>query len=180
MTQLNIPALKVAEERKRTWGWYQKLQMSPQKLMGANQSFQTTKITPGTMIAFFYDPKTKDKLPYYDTFPMNLPFSVTATHFTCLNLHYLHPSQRKQLLDKLVTIKENKHMQEKATIRISWELISNVAKFPEVQHCVKSYLFGHVKSNFIVIPKEDWHHAIFLPLERFKKATNAQVWGKSR
>ena len=27
----------------------------------------------GSMMMFFYDPKLKDKLPYYDTFPLVIP-----------------------------------------------------------------------------------------------------------
>jgi len=29
-----------------------------------------TRFEPGAMAMFFYDPKTKEKLPYYDSFPL--------------------------------------------------------------------------------------------------------------
>ena len=41
----------------------------------------------GRMYTFFYDPKTKDELPYYDTFPVVLIIETTGNGFTGLNLH---------------------------------------------------------------------------------------------
>ena len=34
---------------------------------------RTKRPTVGVLNMFFYDPKTKGKLPYYDTFPLVLP-----------------------------------------------------------------------------------------------------------
>jgi hypothetical protein len=62
----------------RSLNWYQ-IQIKnlknvrPNKLM-ANTPDLTTTILPGNMYMFFYDAKLKDKLPYWDMFPLVLPF----------------------------------------------------------------------------------------------------------
>ena len=55
----------------------------------------------GKMYFFFYDPKLKDSLPYYDRFPLVIPIERYQNGFLGLNLHYIHPKQRIILLDKL-------------------------------------------------------------------------------
>lgn len=168
----------------RSWTWYQtnvrniaaSSGMGPMKFMNENIDNQKQSILPGQMICYNYDPKTKDKLPYYDTFPMVLPFAMDAKHFTGLNLHYLPPKIRAQLLNKLMSYVTNDKLAVNARLRLSWDLLKNASKFPEVSASVKQYLFSHVKSNFVRIPPKEWEYAIWLPLERFKKASNEQVW----
>ena len=42
----------------------------------------------GRLNMYFYDPKTKKKLPYYDTFPLVLPVDTFRGGFVGLNFHY--------------------------------------------------------------------------------------------
>ena len=44
---------------------------------------------PGGMFMYFYDPKTKATLPYYDKFPLTVIVGPAPGGFTGLNLHYL-------------------------------------------------------------------------------------------
>ena len=60
------------------------VKMNPKRIMMRRE--QKSIIEPGKMYMFFYDPKHKDKLPYYDTFPLLFPFSMTGTHFTGLEM----------------------------------------------------------------------------------------------
>ena len=48
-----------------------------------------TKVDIGSMYLFRYDAKFKDKLPYFDAFPLCLPFEPTNNGFWGINLHYL-------------------------------------------------------------------------------------------
>ena len=48
----------------------------------------------GQMLMFFYDPKTKETLPYYDTFPLIIVVGPAPGGFYGLNLHYLPPVLR--------------------------------------------------------------------------------------
>ena len=41
----------------------------------------------GRMSMFYYDPKTKSKMPFYDIFPLVLPVDVFKGGFVGLNFH---------------------------------------------------------------------------------------------
>ena len=53
----------------------------------------------GKLNMFFYDPKFKKKLPYYDTFPLVLPLETYNDGFLGINMHYLPIPLRVRLLD---------------------------------------------------------------------------------
>ena len=62
----------------------------------------------GNMFMFFYDPKHKDTLPYYDSFPLVIPFSRAEKGFLGLNLHYIPPILRAKLLEGLLETTNNR------------------------------------------------------------------------
>lgn len=76
--------------------------ISSMRMLELNQNSLTTQILPGKMYLFSYSPKYKETLPYYDTFPLIIPFSMDAKHFTGINFHYLKPYVRIILLNKLM------------------------------------------------------------------------------
>jgi hypothetical protein len=45
---------------------------------------------------------------------------------------------------------------------------------------VKQYLFSQMNSRFMYVYPSEWDIALFLPLERFSKATKSQVWAESK
>ena len=76
--------------KSRTWFRQQatllrKEGIRPQRMYQYSGQYTTT-VKPGNMYMFFYDPKTKDKLPYYDRFPLVFPFRKTENGFMGLNL----------------------------------------------------------------------------------------------
>ena len=48
--------------------------------------------------------KLKNKLPYYDRFPLTLPIEQYSDGFLGINLHYLSILMRIRLLDRLMII----------------------------------------------------------------------------
>jgi len=56
----------------------------------------------GNLNMFFYDPKFKKTLPYYDRFPLVLPLERYSDGFLGINLHYLPIPLRIRLLDELM------------------------------------------------------------------------------
>jgi hypothetical protein len=134
--------------------------------LAANQHYQTRTVLPGRMYSFVYDPKHKDKLPVYDKFPLVLPFNMTATHFTGLNLHYLPYGARVQLLDALYESFSHK-ANDREYLMFSWQMISGMSRMKLAQQCVKQYIKGQVKSRFIEIPTNEWINVVQLPLEKF-------------
>ena len=57
------------------------------------------KPSAGRMAMFVYDPKTKQTLLFYDTFPLVLPVDTFRGGFIGLNFHYLPYGVRYKLLD---------------------------------------------------------------------------------
>lgn len=175
---------------KQSWAWYQgevnkltggptSTTLTPNKMIQDNKSMLVTNIMPGFMYAFRYDPKHKDTLPVYDTFPLVLPFSKHGQYFTGLNLHYLSTNMRFNLLNKLMLFANNKNMDANTKLIYSWKLIGHTSKLKEVGPCVKQYIIGHVTSKFLKIPPVDWRTAILLPTQQFKGEKAQSVWRRS-
>lgn len=155
-------------------------QLSSTDMLRQNQGNLTTRILPGRMYMFVYDPKGKDSLPFYDKFPLVIPFSKEQGHFRGLNFHYLPYSQRIILLDALIRVGQKstmKNMNEE--LRLSWQIVRSAAKMKIAAPCVKMYLNGHVKTRFVEIPKDDWATAIMLPTHSFVGSSANKVWTKS-
>lgn len=140
--------------------------------------------SPGEGLMYFmvYAPKHADSLPYYDQFPFILPFSTALPGgFTALNLHYLPPRTRIELLNSLQGLVENNRFSSDARFRdLSWRMLKSAARDRHVQPAVKNYLFNRVRSRFITINGDEWHIAASLALEDFAKASKQQVWADSR
>lgn len=151
----------------------------PMKMLGDNLSRQVSTPTVGKMLMFTYSPKHKETLPFYDTFPLVIPFSVTPTHFTGINFHYLFPRVRLSLLNHLLTYANDDTMDANKKILLTWDLLKRAGKTVDCSRAVKQYLLSHVMSRFVEVAPVDWVSVIHLPLERFKKAQNSTVWLKS-
>lgn len=174
------------EVSKHSRGWFEgevrklrRQQPVPQRVVKGDPSNIVTKIFPGRMYLFLYDPKTKEELPYYDKFPLVIPWRRTPGGFIGLNLHYLPYFYRVQLLQRLMIYKTNNKMDESTRLKFTWQLIDGVARYRAAKPCVKQYLYSHMKSQFRRIQVEDWGTAVLLPVERFQGATYHTVWRDS-
>ena len=121
----------------------------------------------GRMYFFFYDAKTKDKLPMWDRFPLVLPIERYGTGFLGLNLHYLDTGSRQALLNQLLKYKNNSKMNETTKLRMSYDLLQSTKAAKLAQPCIKRYLFSQVRSQFIEVTANEWDKAIQLPVQQF-------------
>jgi len=131
-----------------------------------NKKQSMRNVVPGTMATYFYDPKWKKILPYYDKFPLILCVKMYNDGFLGLNFHYLHPIMRAKLMDSIDKID-----------RINWD---NVSKIKQIRPTVKRYLYTHITSKVVLLNEEEKELALFLPLERFEKEDKKTVWKDSR
>lgn len=129
----------------------------------------TRGIRPGDIITFDYDPKTKDKLPYYDTTPLIIPLSFDKKGFSGLNLHYLTPVDRARLMDLL--------FRNESSARGYMHALSIS---PYYKPCYKRYLYNHVRSRVHIFEQQHWEIAIYLPLARFQKGSQGLAASKSK
>jgi hypothetical protein len=155
------------------------LNPTPQSLMRDKERLRNNSFI-GRMYFYFYDPKHKDTLPYYDRFPLVIPIERYSDGFLGLNLHYIHPKQRIILLDKLSDVATNNRFDDKTKLRISYEYLAAASKAFEATPCIKRYLFSHIDSRFLEISAEEWDIAVMLPVESFVGATTSKVYADSR
>lgn len=158
------------------------IRIDHQELMSAQDPERLrnkTQLGVGRMYMFYYDPKWKKKLPYYDRFPCIFLVNIYKDGFLGLNLHYLQPTLRAKLMNELYKI-ENGRYGARRKLTLTWDILKAFANFPLAKPCVKKYLFGHVRSKLSLVPYQEWNIAAFLPVARFEKATQNQVWKESR
>ena len=134
----------------------------------------------GRMYFFYYDPKMKETLPYYDRFPLVIPIEQYQDGFLGLNLHYIHPKQRILLLDELSEFANNSKYDSSTKLRLSYDLLRRTGAAYQATPCIKRYLFAHVESRFLEITADEWDIAALLPLENFQKASTSKVYSESR
>ena len=131
----------------------------------------------GRLNMFFYDPKLKVKLPYYDSFPLVLPLEPYSDGFLGINLHYLPMTLRLKLLDRLVDFSNNTKFDESTRLAVDY---SKLKKLSIIKPTLKRYLAGRVKTQFRRIDADEFTVAALLPVQRFKKASAAEVYADSR
>lgn len=154
---------------------------SPAKIMESPSAVSkaVTVPTPGKMLMYQYDAKHKDTLPYWDRFPVIFPIEIYGDGMLGINLHYLPPIFRARLMDALYETTNNDKYDKTTKLRISYQILNKAARFKYFKPCIKRYLYSHVKSQLIEVPIEEWDYTVFLPLARFQKASQREVWNDS-
>ena len=76
----------------------------------------------GSMYMYFYDPKLKKELPYYDRFPLVLPLERYSDGFLGINLHYLPIPLRVRLLDELMDYSSDTRFDSKTKINTNYQI----------------------------------------------------------
>ena len=131
----------------------------------------------GKLNMFFYNPKFKKQLPYYDTFPLVLPLERYNDGFLGINLHYLPIPLRIKLLDRLVDYSNNSQFDESTRLIVDY---SKLKKIRLIKPTIHKYLAGQVQSQFRRIDADEFTVATLLPVQRFAKASVGQVYRDSR
>ena len=164
--------------------WYRNrartTRVTPQRLIKSDRERLTSRVMIGRMYHFFYDPKHKKTLPYYDRFPLIFPFKRVPGGFLGINMHYLPLSLRAKLMDELYTLSRDKRYDENTRLKLSYKILNGAAKYKYFKPCVKHYLTPHVKSRFLEVYAAEWDIALFLPTERFVGAGKSTVHTDSR
>jgi hypothetical protein len=134
----------------------------------------------GNMFYFFYDPKHKKTLPYYDSFPLVVVIGPAEGGFLGLNFHYLPPILRAKLLDALLDTLNNDKYDQSTRFTVTYSMLKSVAKMKYFKPCIKHYLTDHLASRLAKIPPTDYEIAVFLPVADWQKATSHEVYKDSR
>ena len=167
-------------DRSATW-YMRQVQNYARHLTNPNELYQSdlgkfaTKLEVGRMYLFEYDPKWKQDLAYYDNFPLIIMVDALPKGFSGINLHYLAPTFRANLLDKIYPV-DQQNITDKSTLRSAWGDIRNFSRFPEVRGSVKKYLTVNITGEMIEVDPKNWKAAIFLPVQKFVGATERTVY----
>ena len=154
--------------------------MNPHDILKDPALERRQRFASGNMYMYWYDPKHKQTLPYYDTFPLSIMVSRAKDGFYGLNLHYLSPKVRARFLDELLLTLNNDRYDDSTKMKINYNLLKSVNKYREFKPCFKHYLTKHVDSKIVMVQPPEWEIAIFLPTERFNKKNKTHVWGESK
>jgi hypothetical protein len=138
---------------------------------------RTSIPTFGLLNMFVYDPKLKDKLPYYDTFPLVLPFEPMTGGFIGLNFHSLPYPARFAFLQQLQSLSSNSKFDQSTKIQATYD---SVKSNKYVKASIKRYLYSQVRSQFLRVNVDEMALAAYLPVAQFKGASMGSVHAQSR
>jgi len=141
---------------------------------------KATKFRPGFMYHFLYDAVNQDTLPYWDRFPLVIAVGPAQGGFYGLNLHYLHPTYRARLMDRLLDTVNNDKFDETTKMRLNYSLLTSVARLKYFKPCFKHYLYTQLESRIMLVPSSEWEIAMYLPTEKFTGANKKEVWRQSK
>lgn len=139
----------------------------------------TSRPRIGDMYMFFYDPKYRETLPYYDAFPLIILTDKAPNGFYGINLHYLPMPLRAKFLDGLMDTTDSK-LNERSRFHIRYDMIKSVRNLRYFKPCFHRYLTEKVDSRIVKVDPPDWEIATFLPVHQFRGANSSRVWRESR
>jgi hypothetical protein len=129
---------------------------------------QRNKVMIGRMYFYFYNPKTKAKLPYWDLYPIVIPIEPYNDGFLGLNLHYIYPKDRLILLNQLRNFVVQSKNHELTRLRLSYPILKAYSLAYRATPCIKRYLRSHVMSRYVEIEPCEWDIAAALPMQDFR------------
>ena len=166
-------------DRSATWYRSQVNRIASGKTAG--QLFREGKLqarpSVGRLNLFGYNPKLRAKLPYYDIFPLVLPLEPTKGGFMGMNFHYLPPLLRFRLLARMQARASDRRFDSNTKFEVNYD---DVKSIKIVKPTIKKYLYAYCQTGFLRINADDAAVAIYLPVQRFKKAPEATVYADSR
>ena len=172
MPSILDPLVDKAAGVRKSSAWYRNAvsqiadRVSARRLM--SQGRLNGRPSIGRLNMFFYDPKYKKTLPYYDTFPLVLPIESIPGGFAGINFHYLRPGARFTLLERLQRFAVRNEVSSRNRFDVSYD---RVKKIPLVKNTIKKYLYNHVRSNFLRIDYDKAALSVYLPVAQFRKGS---------
>lgn len=169
---LKLARNEILKRSKEALDWYKKSVLNApnkQKIRPTDLLKPAGLPQAGNLYFFKYDAKHKDKLPYWDMFPVIVCLGPAKGGFYGLNFHYLPPSARAGMLNALSDASgkygDSDGMGMDRKLNVTYQIIKN-SKIAGYDQCIKHYLFGHY-SNMRIIAPEDWEKIVMLPLQKW-------------
>ncbi len=175
------PLKDLQGNKQKSASWYRNAVSLIADRTSPSELFSSGKLlgrpSAGRMSMFFYDPKTKARMPYYDTFPLVLPLEPMKGGFIGLNFHYLPYGARFAFLQQLQTLASNSKFDQSTKIQATYD---SVKSNKYVKASIKRYLYSQVRSQFLRVDVNEMALAAYLPVAQLQGATIGSVFAKSR
>ncbi len=137
-------------------------------------------LTVGKIYSFYYDPKYKDKLEFYDNVPMSIIIGHIKTkagnvNALGINLSFIPPKARAAILDRIVKvfntmiIKPNEAMIDEEKFRsqkelpLYYDICKKILQNSGFEYAIRSYIYSHMESEPLIITYEDWWRILTFP-----------------
>ena len=178
LKQRSLESLRYFQQRVRT------LKLTSEAFYKQSDLTKAKRYLEGRMYTFFYDAKTKKKLPYWDRFPLVIILDLREDGFTGLNLHYIPPRYRVRLLYELykyVVLDDDDMAEEEMRMRIkmTYKLIDGISKLKMYKPCFKRYLTTQIEGRALEITPNYWDTMAMLPLAQWQKEKVRTVYSES-
>lgn len=154
---------------KKSLRWFQ--DTLRKTMRGRDKRVSFNNMTQGKLYTYAYDPLTKERLPYWDQYPLIIFLkhdygeTTNRVYFTGINLHYLSSQERVNLMHELLTNKATtSNLMKNTRLNVNWADFKN---HPKSQMIIKNYLPNHVRSTIREIHPSDWLNIIKMPMQKF-------------
>ena len=94
-----------------------------------------------------------------------------------MNFHYLPPLLRFRLLERMQATASDTKFDKNTRFEVNYD---DVKSIKIVKPTIKKYLYAYCQTGFLRINADEAAIAIYLPVQRFKKASDAAVYSDSR
>lgn len=138
------------------------------KLLGGTLK-RVSKLKPGQMYLFHYDPKYKDTLPIWDAYPLIFAINMYDNGFLGLNLHHVPPAIRQKIFIAFLRSAIRNSKNDIKRLKLDWEISVTLANDKIIGSMVKRYLWTQMRSYVTIIPPEMWETMLFLPIAEMHK-----------
>lgn len=135
-----------------------------------------SRVVVGHMYVYKYYAKYADELPYWDACPLVFPFRDDGETFYGINLHYAPPRARILIMRELYKYLSDTRMDEKTRLKLTYQKLQRLAKFPYFKPLIKRYRKDHVRSMFVKVDVRYWPVAVFLPIAKWQKKPASTVY----
>ena len=175
------PLVDLQNNKMKSASWYRNAvsliadRTSPSEMMASGKLLG--RPSGGRMSMFFYDPKHKARLPYWDIFPLVLPLEPMKGGFIGLNFHYLPYGARFSFLQQLQVFASNAKFDQSTRINATYQ---SVKSNKYVKASIHRYLYSHVRSSFLRVNVDEMALAAYLPVAQFQQASLGRVFAASR
>ena len=178
LKERSIESLRFFQQRVRT------LKLTAEGFYKQSDLQKAKRYLEGRMYTFFYNAKTKNKLPYWDRFPLVLILELKEDGFTGLNLHYIPPRYRVRLLYELykfIILDDDEYAEEEMRMRIkmTYQLLTGISKLKMFKPCFKRYLTAQIDGRALEITPNYWDTMAMLPLAQWQKENARYVYSES-